>query len=153
MKVYNGETGETLSCGWWRNCWWRYHRDYTAQIWDITPPNVAEGTEVFFHTFNKHAHHTSITAADADPFLSLKLGSFHLDTSDTITEQDFRLSGWSHDTFSAVVTDGPAEDDVEPHILYANGYGMIMPDARKHCSFDGEDCWTVRVHPRIKGIS
>lgn len=63
------------------------------------------------------------------------------------------MSGWGHDTFSAVVTDGPAEDDVEPHILYANGYGMIMPDARKHCSFDGEDCWTVRVHPRIKEIS
>lgn len=28
-----------------------------------------------------------------------------------------------------------------------------MPSARQHCSYDGQDCWTVRVHPKISEIT
>lgn len=110
------------------------------------------GMEIQIHTYAKNAHSTQTTAADADPFRSLHLGLFLLNTTDTVESTD-RLNSWDHDTIKAYVTDGAPEDDAEPRVLFQNGLAMVMDSARQHCSFDGQDCWTVRVHPKISEIS
>jgi hypothetical protein len=36
--------------------------------------------------------------------------------------------------------------------MFWNGLAQVMHSAR-HCNFAGTDCWTVRVHPKIKKVS
>lgn len=117
VKVYNAESQETLECATTDNCLLRYHRDYTPQMLDITPSNVARGSEMQMHFNAKNAHTTSVTAEDDDPFRTLHLGLVLLDVDGLIEEAD-RLKTWTHDTLSAIVTDGYCTDDTEPRILF-----------------------------------
>lgn len=104
------------------------------------------------HFNAKSAHTSQVTADDNEPFRSVHLGLVLLDV-EGLVEDDTRLASWSHDILNAIVTDGYCTNDTEPLILFQNGHAMIMDSARHHCSFDGEDCWTVRVHPKITEIS
>ena len=67
-------------------------------------------------------------------------------------EEDDRLNYNAHDTQYAIMTDGASMNSTEPRILFYNGLAMVMRSAT-HCNFANDDCWTVRVHPRIKSVS
>jgi hypothetical protein len=51
------------------------------------------------------------------------------------------------------VTDSPISNSTEPMLLFYPGYSVTMPTAAQHCNYDGDDCWTVRVHPKISSVS
>jgi len=42
--------------------------------------------------------------------------------------------------------------NTEPRVLMYNGFAQKTSSAR-HCNFEGDDCWSVRTHPKIEGIS
>jgi len=106
---------------------------------------------MYFHMNARGAHTTTVTPEDEAPYRSLHMGSFLLDTEDIIEDTD-RLEEWAHDTQYTVMTDGTATNSTEPKILFYNGLAMLMR-GMTHCNFVGDDCWTVRVHPRIKSVS
>jgi hypothetical protein len=37
-------------------------------------------------------------------------------------------------------------------VLLYNGYALNTPTST-HCNFAGDDCWSVRTHPKIEGVS
>lgn len=43
VSIRNNEDHWFVECSNAANCWWAYRRDYTPQLLDITPPNVAQG--------------------------------------------------------------------------------------------------------------
>jgi hypothetical protein len=79
------------------------------------------------------------------------MGQYLLDTEDIIEDED-RLNSFAHDTQYAIMTDGYAMNSTEPRILFYNGLAMLMR-GMTHCNFAGDDCWSVRVHPRIKSVT
>jgi hypothetical protein len=97
------------------------------------------------------AHTTAVTPSDETPYRSLHMGQYLLDVEDIIEETD-RLAAWQHDTQYVVMTDGSSQNSTDPKILFYNGLAMLMRGAT-HCNFANTDCWTVRVHPRIKTVS
>jgi hypothetical protein len=44
-------------------------------------------------------------------------------------------------------------NSTEPRILFWNGLADLTYASKHHCNFKGDDCWTVRVHPRISKVS
>jgi hypothetical protein len=50
------------------------------------------------------------------------------------------------------MTDGATMNTTNPKILFTNGLAQIVRSAT-HCNYAGDDCWVVRVHPRIKTVS
>lgn len=119
---------------------------------DITPANVCQGQELHFHINARGTHTTAVTPADEKPYRSIHMGQYLIDTEDIIADDD-RLNAWSHDMQYAVMTDGASMNSTDPRILFYNGLAQVTRVAREHCNFAGDDCYTVRVHPRIKKVS
>lgn len=97
----------------------------------------------------KSAHR--ITPDDQPPYRSIKMGQYLLDTEDIIEDED-RLNGWTHDSQYAIMTDSASMNSTEPKILFYNGLAVVLRSAT-HCNFANDDCWVVRVHPRIDTVS
>ncbi len=106
---------------------------------------------VQFRVNIKSAGGTQGTPADEWPFREIRLGKNLVDWSETVA-QDQRLSAWNIDSINAYVTDQQPALNTEPALLFYPGYAINMPTS-KHCNFAGDDCWTVRTHPKIEGIS
>jgi len=106
---------------------------------------------MWFHINPRWAHHDSVTPTDETPYRSMHLGQYLLDTEDVNLDSD-RLSDWSDNLQYAIMTDGASMNTTEPRILFYNGLAQVMKTAT-HCNFAGDDCWTVRVHPRVKTVS
>lgn len=149
VVIQNNEDGWDVECSTASACRMQYLRDYTPLLLDVTPPNVAKGSELFFHIDAKSAG--SETPETQPPYRSIKMGQYLLDTEDIIEDED-RLNPWAHDTQYAIMTDGASMNSTEPKILFWNGLAMVMRTAT-HCNFANDDCWVVRVHPRIDSIS
>jgi len=96
-------------------------------------------------------HQTSITPADEWPFREMRLGNTLLDWADTVEQTD-RLPAWTRGTVQSVVTDLSPTENAEPKIQFYNGYAQNMQSLTT-CNFAGDDCWSVRVHPKIESLS
>jgi hypothetical protein len=105
LKVRNQENGWDVECASVSNCMYGYSRDYTPILYDVTPSNVAEGQEMWFHMNARGAHTDTITPASAAPYRSIHMGQYLMDTEDIIEDAD-RLSAWTHDMQYAVMTNG-----------------------------------------------
>jgi len=79
------------------------------------------------------------------------MGQYLIDTEEILEDTD-RLNGWVHNAQYAIMTDGASMNSTTPRILFWNGLAQMMR-GMTHCNFAGDDCWIVRVHPRIKSVS
>lgn len=150
MIIQNNDNGwDVKNSG--GNSFYAYSRDYTPYLLDVTPPNICQGQELHFHINPRNAHTTTVTPSDEVPYRSLKIGQFLIDTEDLIEDED-RLTAWTHNTQYGVMTDGYAMNSTDPAVLFYNGLALLMRQAT-HCNFNNSECWTVRVHPRIKTVS
>lgn len=105
VKVRNTEDSWDVACSSASKCLFAYSRDYTPTLLDVTPPNVAQGSELHFHINPRGAHTTAVTPEDAPPYRSLHLGQYLIDTEDVIEDTD-RLDAWAHNAQYAIMTDG-----------------------------------------------
>jgi hypothetical protein len=151
VSIRNNEDHWSVECSSASKCAWGYNRDFTPLLLDITPPNLAQGQELHFHLNAKGAHTSTATPASATPYRSIHMGQYLLDVEDII-EDDERLKSHAHDIQYAIMTDGYAMNSTDPRILFYNGLAMLMR-GMTHCNFAEDDCWSVRVHPRIKSVS
>ena len=55
--------------------------------------------------------------------------------------------------FSAKVGDQKPSKNSQPQVRYNNGFAYTMTEAKRHCTFAGDECWTVRTHPVVDSIS
>jgi hypothetical protein len=99
----------------------------------------------------KWAHTSGVTPTADEPYRSIKIGDYLLDIEGMIETED-RLNNWRHDTFNAIMTDGVSMNTTNPKLLFTNGLAQIVRSAT-HCNYAGDECWVVRVHPRIKTVS
>jgi hypothetical protein len=86
------------------------------------------------------------------PVQALKLGGESTDWKDTVPE-NYRLAAYQwRDPLTAYVSDNQFPSaDVKPRAQFR--VGDVMPlSTSKHCNFDGDDCWSVRVHPMIDSL-
>jgi hypothetical protein len=82
----------------------------------------------------------------------LSLGGQLTDWSDTIDNYT-PFWGWNvGQRLTTYVTDQEPTNDAKPRALFKTGDSYIRHTA-KHCNFEGDDCWNVRVHPVIDSIS
>jgi acylphosphatase len=151
LIIQNNADGWDVQCSHFSNCVYSYRRESTPLLLDTTPPNVAAGQELYFNINAMQAHAWWVTPEDQPPYRTIHMGQYLLDMED-IVEDDERLNWMSHDTQYAIMTDVASSNSTEPRILFYNGLARVMRSAT-HCNFAGDDCWTVRVHPRIKSVS
>ena len=86
------------------------------------------------------------------PVLALKLDGESTEWKDTVPE-NYKPAGWTwRDPLTAYVSDKQIPSkDVKPRAQFR--VGDVMPlSTSKHCNFDGDDCWSMRVHPVIDSL-
>lgn len=84
------------------------------------------------------------------PIQKLSLGDTLTNWADTI-DSETTLSSWTLANLDTIVTDQAPTCDVKPKALFRAGDSFIRASA-KHCNFEGDECWNVRVHPLIESI-
>jgi hypothetical protein len=110
-----------------------------------------------FHVNAKNTQSSNGTPADAWPFREIRLGNTLVywgsdDSTDGTVTQDKRLAGYTHATIEAIVGDQLPAANSEPKLLFYPGYAYNLPSS-KTCNFAGDDCWTVRSHPKLESLS
>jgi len=86
------------------------------------------------------------------PVHEMKLGGALVDFTETL-DASKRCATDNHDaTLYAFVGDQVPSTNSEPLLKFRVGHAVNMPSSR-HCNFAGDDCWTVRTHPKITSIS
>ena len=53
---------------------------------------------------------------------------------------------------TVLVTDMTPNDNLKPNLMFYNGFQHDMPSLET-CTYAGDDCWKVRVHPKIDEVS
>lgn len=104
-----------------------------------------------FHINPKDAHRSQGTPDDAWPFREIRLGATLVDWEETVEQTD-RLNNWSTGHFEAYVGDQFPGMPSDPTIKFHGGNALNMPTSRK-CNFAGDECWTVKTHPKIENLS
>ena len=149
--IRNFEDNWDVACANGGRCTLGYSRDYTPVMLDITPPNVCEGQEMHMHINPRGAHSERVTPLDQPPYRSLHMGDYLIDTVDIIEDTD-RLNGWVTNFQYAIMTDSASMNSTTPRVLFYNGLAQMLR-GMTHCNFAGDDCWTVRVHPRLTTVN
>ena len=114
------------------------------------PNQVWAGQEIQFLNILNWANHERVH--DRVPVEKLMLGDFLTDLS--MIEKD-HLQYWHYDVTPFTVTvgeDQPPAANVVPRAKFRVGDSVLREGTAKHCNFAGDDCWYVRVHPRIDAI-
>ena len=51
-----------------------------------------------------------------------------------------------------VINNRPSKSQ-DPDINFSMFGRTFIRQSHKHCNWAGDDCWTIRIHPKIDGIS
>ena len=54
---------------------------------------------------------------------------------------------------TTIVKNTKPAKSVDPDISFTKFGKVVIKETAKHCTFDGLECWTIRVHPKIDRIS
>ena len=122
---------------------------FTAFLHDIVPNQVYAGERIdfWFDIMNVHSN----TPDDYSPVQELSIGRSNCDWEGLMDYRN-RLSKYTLGKLAAKVTDPrPAKSaDVTARFITGHSYKR---STSYHCSFDGTDCFYLRVHPKIESIS
>jgi hypothetical protein len=94
----------------------------------------------------------SILSSEFEPFYYLKLGQTHTNWEGKI-DSSTRLLEWQIRPVTTVVGSNEPAKSVDPDINFTRTGNVRFLETSKHCNFAGTDCWRVRIHPKIDGIS
>jgi len=146
-------TNDNLTCiaNTTTNCRLSYHRDYTPLVMDMNPANIYGGQQVEYTTYGRNV--IADIPTSEDPIKEMKIGSTLLDWSDFHTKEKTRPSGWWYKPWKGLSSPfQPAAKDITPTIRFIRGFAVSVPTGRK-CNMAGDDCYNMRVHPRIDKIT
>jgi hypothetical protein len=130
------------------NCDVNYYFTYTPLLYDTVPNQIYEGlkAQVVINTRSVY----SFLEDDMDPLQEIKIGTTRQDYEGLI-DAGWDLSWWRADWFPFYVSDQkPGNSEIWP--LFRVGHSFKMGQSR-HCTWDMSDCWTVKTHPVVSGIS
>lgn len=116
---------------------------------DIVPNQVYAGQRIDFWFDILQVHDN--TPSDYFPVQALSIGRSNCDW-DGLMDHTTRLSGWNLGKLPAKVTDPRPAKEADVVARFVTGHAYKRTTS-KHCSYDGTDCWNVRVHPKIDSIS
>jgi hypothetical protein len=87
-----------------------------------------------------------------EPFYYMKLGDQNTDYEGLVSATT-RLKANEWNTASTRVGEGRPSKSSDPDINWSLYGRTFIRASAKHCNFAGNECWTVRIHPRIDSIS
>lgn len=149
VSVQNGEG--TLACtSKFGNCRVRYDEVYTPQYTDTIPNQVTYGMTINM-VMNANRCHYALPV-DWDPFYYLKIGKT-LTEWEGLIDSGKRLPDWIINPVTTVVGKNPPSKSVDPDVNFSMFGKPRLMESSRHCSFDGTECWRIRVHPKIDSIS
>ena len=105
--------------------------------------------KVQFHLISRNAQKKRL--AGENIFREIRLGQSTVDYEDTIADDRGNLVFWSMDEVEGYVGDN-LPGNVEPKLFYRVG-AQINSETATHCNFAGDDCWRVKVHPKVDSVS
>jgi hypothetical protein len=119
---------------------------------DTVPNNVAFGMPINMVMNPNRCHNINYLPADWDPFYYLKLGNTFTDWEGLI-DSGTRLPDWQNAPVTTIVGKNKPAKSVDPDVNFSK-YGRVnLKERSLHCNFAGDECWRVRIHPRIDAIS
>ena len=129
-----------------------YRREKTPLLFDMVPNQCYAGQKIQYMIDPKSAQWDGHVESGERPVQELSLGGVHTDWADTVPT-NYRLAGWVfRDPLTAFVSeDQTPSADVKPRAQWRVGDSMPLSTS-EHCSFDGDECWSVRVHPVIESL-
>jgi len=82
----------------------------------------------------------------------LKIGGYHADV-EGLVDSGTRLSDWQIKSINTRVGNEETSKDAKPEANFTKFGKTFLRNSARHCNFAGDDCWNVRVHPKIDEIS
>jgi hypothetical protein len=129
-----------------------YRREKTPLLYDMVPNQCYAGQKIQWMVDPKSAQYDGHVQSGERPVQELSLGGEHTDWADTVPT-NYRLAGWQfRDPLTAFVSeDQTPAANVKPRAQFR--VGDVMPlSTSEHCSFEGDECWSVRVHPVVESL-
>jgi hypothetical protein len=117
---------------------------------DTIPSNVHFGMKINM-VMNPNRCHNALPV-DWDPFYYLKIGDTLTDWEGLI-DSGVRLTDWQHSPVQTIVGKNKPAKNVQPDVNFSMFGRPVIKSTAEHCNMKGDDCWTIRVHPDILGIS
>jgi hypothetical protein len=149
VSVQNGE--EYLQCSSkWGACRIRYDEIYTPMYIDTIPNQVTFGMTINMIMNPMRCHYD--IPADMDPFYYLKIGDTMTDW-EGLVDSGTRLWTWQRTPLATRVGKNPPNKSTNPNVNFSQFGKPRLMESSLHCSFDGSECWRIRVHPKIDQIS
>jgi hypothetical protein len=120
-------------------------------LYDMVPNQTYEGQQIQYMVNPMRAQHDGAIDSADYPVEELSLGGTNTEWKNTLYG-GFRIASYTvRDPLTAKVGDNAPAKDVTPRSRFRVGDSYIQ-DTAKHCNFEGDDCWNVRVHPKIDSI-
>ena len=155
LKVINGVNGNKIDGVAYDDNLIRYTQAQTPHIVDVVPNQVWAGQEIQFLTITNWATNSRSNGRTENrkPIEDIKIGIFNTDMY-RITEDTPVYSQAFATPFTVTVGDETLPSRSEtPVARFRAGNSVIREGSARHCNFAGDDCWYVRVLPRIDEIS
>lgn len=117
----------------------------------MVPNVVYEGIRVDFWFDVRDVHSTEITPADYFPIQDMRIGSTNCDWNGLM---DYRTRLTKNDLgkLPAYVGNPKPSKNSKIETRFMSGYAYKSTRSY-HCNYAGDDCWYVRVLPKIETIS
>ena len=129
-----------------------YKRDYTPHLHDVVPNQVYEGQRVdfWFDIMDVHSE-KSITPDNYDPAQKISINRVNVNW-EGLVDYRTRLTRSTLGRIPARVGDATPTKDADVVTQFRSGYAYKRTTA-KHCNYAGDECWYVKVLPKIESIS
>jgi hypothetical protein len=87
-----------------------------------------------------------------EPFYYLKIGKDLTDWEGLIDVKTKLTANRIQSVPTTIGESSPSKSE-DPDVNLSMFGRAFIRESAKHCNFKGDDCWTVRIHPRIDKIS
>ena len=128
-----------------------YNLRYTPLLYDVVPNQVFFDQDISLILNSQRANNKAVITADMDPVVHIKINGTRCDSEGSIDYQT-RLDQYEIDALRTKVGNQDPGKNHKPEVRFRVGNAHIRESA-KHCNWAGDDCWTVRTHPKITSIS
>jgi len=151
VSVTNSE--QTLECSSkWGSCRVRYDELQTPMYIDTVPNQVFWGMTINMIMNPNRCHNPNYLPDGSDPFYYLKIGDTLTDWEGWITSET-RMPDWQSTQIVTVVGKNRPIKSADPDVSF-NKFGRVnKKETSLHCNFAGDECWRIRVHPKIDSIN
>lgn len=151
-------SGQKLECLNRENCALQYDRDYTAEIFGVTPSQIYRDQDISWWIMTNKIHQ-SATPRDRGMYEELSIDGSKMKNEYYLPESTDRYvkprefpGGFAPSQYNLVSGDQLPSKDSKVRARFVTGDSRIRKTAQ-HCNFAGDECWTVRTHAVVDEIS